>query len=603
MSDSKQKTKKESLIYDLKVIRFMFSLAFQVSKGFGIMLALSIVAASIPPLLWVILPKYVIEELMGAQRMDRLITILVSFLGGILVLDGMSKYLQRWLMTKKNRIFHYYKELLSKKVMEIDFEYLEDPNTLDLKDKSVNGLSYWGGIFGLTSQVVIIVSSAITLSGLLYIITTLNPILMILLAGVIAMITLFNNRLRVLVYKFWDKLMEFNRRFRYITSLMFDYKYGKDIRLYNMDRMLIKKNEGYIQQTHDYYINQGKREKAFASAKNYVGFFQMVLIYGFTTYLAFNNSITIGSFVMYISAATSLVLTTTTVTQSIITLKRVCQYTSPFYDFYHLPPIKSVGTKKLPPLGENALWEIEFKGVTFAYPNAKSPTLKEVSIKLTHGEKLSIVGLNGAGKTTFIKLLLRLYDPQEGQIYLNGVDIREYDYEEYLALFSVVFQDYGIFAGTVKENIAISDGDVDDEVLGAVRKVNLLDKINSLDNGIDTPLLKIFDEDGIEFSGGESGRLALARAVYKDAPFIVLDEPTAALDPIAEYEIYKHFDFIVKDKTTVYISHRLSTCRFCDVVAVFNDGSIVEYGSHSELLTNADGIYSKMWTAQSQYYV
>lgn len=326
----------------------------------------------------------------------------------------------------------------------------------------------------------------------------------------------------------------------------------------------------------------------------------MILVYGFTVYLAFTGEIPISSMVMCISAATGMVTASTAITQSVIDLKRVCQYSAPFFELCHLPPVKPEGKEKVP---HGSVWEIEFQNVSFAYPHTEEKILKNISVKITSGQKLSIVGLNGAGKTTFVKLLLRLYDPDEGRILLNGKDIGAFDYGEYTDLFSVVFQDFQLFSGSIAENIAVADEYEEEKIEQALKKVNLSDFVNQLEEKSETQLLRIFDEKGIELSGGQAGRVAIARAVYKDAPFVVLDEPTAALDPIAEYEIYKNFNDLVRGKTTIYISHRLSSCRFCDAVAVFENGRITEYGSHDKLLENRDGLYSEMWHAQSRYYV
>ena len=218
------------------------------------------------------------------------------------------------------------------------------------------------------------------------------------------------------------------------------------------------------------------------------------------------------------------------------------------------------------------------------------------------GEKLAVVGMNGSGKTTFIKLMCRLYDPTEGEILLNGVNIKKYDYDEYLAVFSVVFQDFKLFSFSLGENVA-SGADYDvDKVMGSLHQSGFGERLATMPEGIKTSLYKDFDENGIEVSGGEAQKIALARALYKDSPFIILDEPTAALDPIAEYEIYSKFNEIVGDKTAIYISHRLSSCRFCDKIAVFDNGQIVQRGSHDELVADESGKYYELWHAQAQYY-
>jgi ATP-binding cassette subfamily B protein/ATP-binding cassette subfamily C protein len=224
-----------------------------------------------------------------------------------------------------------------------------------------------------------------------------------------------------------------------------------------------------------------------------------------------------------------------------------------------------------------------------------------VSLIIRSGEKLSIVGQNGAGKTTFIKLLCKLYEPQEGEIRINGVNIREYSREEYNRLLAVVFQDFKLFSFSVKENISFYHNSEERKLYHALEKAGLKDRIDKLEQGIETSIYKNFDKEGVELSGGENQKMAIARAIYKDSPIVILDEPTAALDPYAEFEIYTRFNELVSNKTAIYISHRLSSCRFCDHIAVFDHGELVEYGTHKEL-EGKNGLYSKMWHTQAQYY-
>ena len=232
-----------------------------------------------------------------------------------------------------------------------------------------------------------------------------------------------------------------------------------------------------------------------------------------------------------------------------------------------------------------------------------SYALHRVNIRFKVGQRLAVVGMNGSGKTTFIKLMCRLYDPTEGCIMLNGINIRKYDYDEYLSLFSVVFQDFKLFSFTIGQNIAAASAYDSEKALSCLEAAGLGDRAAEMPNGLETYLYRDFDNDGIEISGGEAQKLALARALYKDAPFIILDEPTASLDPISEYEIYSRFNDIAQDKTTVFISHRLASCRFCDRIAVFDCGSIVQSGTHDELLGDERGKYFELWNAQAQYYV
>ena len=247
-------------------------------------------------------------------------------------------------------------------------------------------------------------------------------------------------------------------------------------------------------------------------------------------------------------------------------------------------------------------YDIEFRNVSFKYAGSENYALKNVNLTFNVGERLAVVGMNGSGKTTFIKLMCRLYDPTEGEIYMNDFNVRKYDYRQYLDLFSVVFQDYSLLALPLGNNVSSAatwDGEKAERCL---REVGFGERYDNMPKGLETPIYKNFDDEGVNVSGGEAQKIALARALYKDAPFIILDEPTAALDPIAEAEIYAKFDEIVGDKTAIYISHRLSSCRFCDKIAVFDNGEIVQVGSHEELLADENGKYYELWTAQAQYY-
>ncbi len=247
-------------------------------------------------------------------------------------------------------------------------------------------------------------------------------------------------------------------------------------------------------------------------------------------------------------------------------------------------------------------YEIEFRNVSFRYPGAKNDALKNLSLKLRIGERMAIVGMNGSGKTTMIKLLCRLYDPQEGEILLNGVDIRKFRQEEYIRLFSVVFQDFKLLSLPLGQNVASSTKMDRELAVKALGQAGLGERLEKLPEGLDTFLYQDIADDGVEISGGEAQKIAIARALYKDSPFVLLDEPTASLDPLSEYEIYSRFDSMVKDKTAVYISHRLSSCRFCDDIAVFHEGRLVQRGSHEELLLDEQGKYYELWRAQAQYY-
>jgi ABC-type multidrug transport system fused ATPase/permease subunit len=326
------------------------------------------------------------------------------------------------------------------------------------------------------------------------------------------------------------------------------------------------------------------------------------LSYLYLGYKALSKRLSIGDFTMMSAASSAFSGSLNSIISEILGLQIKCTYAYKFVDF-----MKSKDF--MPASGENHCEDIEkctieFKNVYFAYPGSGKYVLEDVSLKIKSGEHLSIVGLNGSGKSTFIKLLCRLYPVNKGEILLNGINIQDYDYKEYNNLISVVFQDFKLLPFTLKENIAFKNAQtIEDRALEPlIKKVGLAKKVEDLKKGLHTHLFKYYEIDGFEPSGGEQQKIAIARALYKNAPIVVLDEPTAALDPMAEYEIYKQFNELVAGKTAFYISHRLSSCKFCDKIVVFSEGRIKEYGTHQELLKYNQGLYSEMYRTQAQYY-
>ncbi len=310
----------------------------------------------------------------------------------------------------------------------------------------------------------------------------------------------------------------------------------------------------------------------------------------------------VGSVIKYVGYLNRVTGAVLDLFSNISELKNNERFLVPYLEYFDLPNEMYQGSLAVEKRSDKK-FEIEFKDVSFRYAGAREEALKHINLSLKVGERLAVVGRNGSGKTTFIKLLCRLYDPTEGEIRMNDFNIRKYDYREYLDLFSVVFQDYTLLALPLGNNIACARRWDTAKAERLIEEVGFGKRYEEMPEKLETPLYKKFDEDGVNLSGGEAQKIALARALYRDAPFIILDEPTAALDPLAEAEIYSKFDSIVGDKTAIYISHRLSSCQFCDKIAVFDQGQIVQVGTHEELLADKDGKYYELWNAQAQYYV
>lgn len=324
------------------------------------------------------------------------------------------------------------------------------------------------------------------------------------------------------------------------------------------------------------------------------------IAYLFVCLKCWGGAFPIGSCTQYIGAITALLAGMSSLMYQIQQAGSNVLFLQRLFEFLDIPNRMYQGTLTVEKR-KDCNYEIEFRNVSFHYPGSEFMALKNVNLKFRIGEKLAIVGENGSGKTTFIKLLCRLYDPTEGAILLNGIDIRKYDYREYLSIFSIVFQDFKLLSFGLGENVAAARSYDSSLAEAVLRKAGFGKRLDTLPEGLDTILNKDFSDKGIQISGGEAQKIAIARALYRNAPFIILDEPTAALDPVAEYEIYSRFNEIVGNRTAVYISHRLSSCRFCDEIIVFHEGSMMEKGSHEELLAK-EGKYSELWHAQAVFY-
>lgn len=626
--------KKKPVSYVLHTLRYFYKEAFHYQPLYFLYVTASVLVNAVSPFINILLPKLIIDELMGDKDIRRIITVVLIIIFGNMIFNMLKNFISDTMSKYADRFERYFKVKISYKTMEMDFEHTEDPEALEQASRAETGMDWYsGGIAGLTRCFMDIISNFLTLLGVVVVIATGSPILLAVIVIGILLRTLINTRINAINVKHFKGLVALNRAFGYIFWQLSDFRFGKDIRLYEASDMMLEKATLHTDAQTEKWRKQSLEQLPLNEADVVIGTVIDGLTYFYLGFLAIKKYITVGDFTMLTTAGGTFSGSLRSIIWNLQEIHKKSTFMQEFMKFMEYETALPIGIKTVPTTYD---YEIQFKNVSFRYPRSEQYVLRNVNLTLSGKEHLSVVGLNGAGKTTFIKLLCRLYDVTDGEILLNGVNIKEYDYEEYMKLFAVVFQDYKLFAFSMKENILLKDDLPEDMQIQNVKEhrihnqkvsqenqdmnnvtasmyadnleelcqvCGLSEKIVSLEKGLDTILYKQFEEDGIEPSGGEAQKLAIARALHKNAPIVILDEPTAALDPMAEYEIYNHFDHLVGGKTAVYISHRLSSCKFCDRIAVFANETVAEYGTHEELLRIPEGIYATMFSAQAQYYI
>lgn len=541
-------------------------------------------------------------------------------LGSSLVLGLLTDYFTSRRNLLGNQMFHGLTRLLREKAMDLNYATISDPDVAKSVTSTEQFSRFHGGLFGLVTQfqsllksmlsaltaLVLIVSLCLAPTrngGLLTVLCSPLPNLIslgLVVGGTCYLSSRVNRRYQSQEHQNSVEHVDAENGLSYLLMHVFcNIDAGKVIRLYDMGDMLKENYRRYMDIARPVYVKMCKSERAFHLLNTALAGISSIYAYLLVLLKVMAGAVSIGSFTQYVGALAAFQNDISRILYSSMRIRRMVSYLGHFLDFLAL---KSTHTGTIPTeKRQDHVYEIEFHHVSFAYPGSTEPVLKDLSCKLTLKHKMTVVGLNGAGKTTFIKLLCRLYDPTEGYITLNGVDIRKYDYRQYQALFGVVFQDFQLFPFPVGQNVAASLHFDEERLWRCLEQAGVADRVRAMGQKLETPISAV-DEAGENVSGGEAQKLAIARALYKDAPFVVLDEPTAALDPLSEYEIYSRFDELVRDKTSIYISHRMSSCRFCQDILVFQEGRLVERGSHETLL-EAKGLYASLWNAQAQYYV
>lgn len=502
--------------------------------------------------------------------------------------------------TRRADVGRRFEVLLGHKLMNMDFFLIEGPLGREKYQKAKNALCE-EGVYGFLEQYGKLFTFILLTIFFTVATAALNPWLVLILSALEALKLVFAALENKLIGKIKDPIAKADRRINYLNRVSRDFSFAKDIRLFHMREYLTKLCEEYIiarkrltEKMYFYYFCTDLMSLVL-SVLIEIG------IFGYIIYSGVKGNISVTELVFFSFTVTEFAAYISAVGEKILGAFQINIGINDFREFLDIENVqRNSGGKALP---EKTPYEIELKNVSFTYPGSDKRILDCVNLKIKAGESLALVGVNGAGKTTLVKIICGLYMPTEGEVLINGTDISEFNRDDYYKAISAVFQGPRFLPCTVFENVSMLRESESDRkrFFKSVKKAGLYEKIMSLPEKENTLLVKTVNENAVELSGGEMQRLLLARAVYKNAPVLVLDEPTAALDPIAENEIYLKYNDISKDKTSVYISHRLSSTRFCDRIVLLSDGKIAEEGTHEELMA-LKGKYADMFDIQSKYY-
>lgn len=600
-----------------------WKILFKPCKGAFVSIFLSAFTAAASPLVTIWFSAQLLNELAGSRNPAALRNWVLLTLGATAGIMLLNAILQHWREAEESTFYAKMQSVFGKKRLDMDFPNADSQRVYELQSQIWQSQNFTG--YGLRQSIEIFRSGCNALfqiiggiglslglffakipqaSGLGFLNSPLFT------AGFIALLFAAALAAPVCATKgnsYWERNDEQgtfgNRVFGYFSSASSNRARMADMRFYKQQAIA----EYYLEKNNTFSMKSTFAQYAkgpmglLIALSSCVSAFLTGLIYLLVCIKAWAGAFGLGTATQYIGSVTSFFGGFSELMKCIGVMRINSSFLDTVFELLDTPNTMyqgSLTTEKR----SDIQYDVEFRDVSFKYPGSEAYALRHVNMKFKVGSRLAVVGMNGSGKTTFIKLLCRLYDPTEGEILLNGIDIRKYRYDDYMKIFSVVFQDFQLLALPLGQNVAASQTYDAARVLDCLNKAGFGEKLAKMPHGLDTYLYKSVDTEGVDVSGGEAQKIAIARALYKDSPFIILDEPTAALDPIAEAEIYSKFDEIAGDKTAVYISHRLSSCKFCDEIAVFDSGSVIQQGTHSDLLADESGKYFELWNAQAQYY-
>ncbi len=614
---------KMSWMEAFRLTRRAFKTYYKVNPMFVIVFIAIMAWDAVTPYVGIYLSARIIDELTNGCNVERLKTLVLATLISAVGIGLVSAVLNKLKWSYNDHVeWDGLEHIYARKMMDMDFEKFDDTRTAEqrsmIRQYQSMGWSIatsrviYGGLCkavltalgGIGLTVSLFLSRVPQTDGAYALLN--NPIVVLFVIAALALITYISPVLlsKADMYFIRDDLRVGNNKFMFWGFLGGKSDAAMDVRTYRLDKMCDKfcfdKEAGFNSKSKIAKMGWGA-QGLLKAASAAVSMMFSGIVYVFVCLKALAGAFGLGAVTQYIASIQKTADGVSSMIEMLGYMRNNAAILKQIFEFLDIPNDMYQGSLTVEKRSDRN-YEVEFRNVSFKYPGSDNYSLKNVNMKFKIGKRLAVVGMNGSGKTTFIKLLCRLYDPTEGEILLNGIDIRKYNYDEYMNIFSVVFQDFKLLALKLGENIASGENYDKGRVMKCLKDAGFEENLKKMPHGLDTYLYTDYGEDGVNISGGEAQKLAIARALYKDAPFIILDEPTAALDPVTEAEIYSKFNDIVGDKTAIYISHRLSSCKFCDEIIVFNEGAVVQQGTHEKLVVDESGKYYELWHAQAQYY-
>lgn len=581
----------------MKNIINFFKVIIRYDKTLIPLLIGDILFGALQPFPQIILSKIIFDYLVEGTSLRQFLYIILLLIFSDVAIQYFFHLLDQWVEIKGQWLMFTLGYKMNRKTMNLEYEMLLDSKVLEKRElglKVVSGSNFIDMIRSIRN----IVTNAIVVIGVALLVMQVGIYVLIPVILCIAYDAWHTSRVKKVQYQSSVEVVPYRRRRDYLQSVCGDFSFVKEVCINDCSELIDEKYSKLSKAMYSFTRKIISVQSRGFRIGDITGGIQNVIIYSVLGFkILIQKAISIGDFSMYFSAVSNFRASVSKIMYDLSELRMNGLNVGHLLDYMNLAD-KNQGKKIIENKEE---FTIEFSHVYFQYPGSENFVLEDICCQFRNNEKIMIVGANGAGKTTFIHLLLRLYRPTKGEILLNGVNINEYNYDDYLTMFSSVFQDYKTFAFSCLENITLGKKADTDQIKEVIKLAGLDEKIESLPEKMGTIVSKLYDEDGTEFSGGEKQKMAIARALYKDSKIVIMDEPTAALDPLAEYDLYKKLVLLMKGKLSFFISHRLASGKFCDRILVFSERTIKEDGSH-EALMKLQGLYMEMYSKQAEFY-